>query len=455
MLRGSILALVVCAPAVARADEWSLHLLGAGMMGWTDNVFSAPDEPVATPGGETVGVESALYYQITTGALFSYERPRMVHEVSYELDANFYPGHGGATALSHRAGWRGHFLTGPRSDLGATALYSMGQTSAVVSREAMPNTGARQSGSSDFVQGDLTETFNYSISRPLRLTQGALARRYENKDDYNTTSTGMELGGSLGIDRAWRYNAVGLLANVRYVDLATRTEPENMPAVITGSDSMNVQGVLSWRRDLGRHWSSLLDGGATVLVPINEGDRTVAQPTFGGQLTYFPDWGQAYVQVRRSMAPNLYIAQNMITDSAVLSVGMPLPWLTDDPAQPRLTIQGTGGVTRTQVVDLSNADTDAGFDVIVADLAVAYTPRNAVAMALRAQHLRQDATGDNALVGFDYDRTTVMFTIYARWPDRLAGEVPANESLRVQGEAAAESATTDDAADSGGGSRTR
>jgi len=378
-----------------------------------------------------------------------------VHELSYELDANFYPGHGGATALSHRTGWRGHFLTGPRSDLGATALYSMGQTSAIVSREAMPNTGARQAGSSDFVQGDLTQTFNYSVSRPLRLTQGSLARRYENKDDYNTTSTGMELGGSLGIDRAWQYNAVGLLANVRYVDLATRTEPEGMDPVISGSDSMNLQAVLSWRRDLGRHWSSLLDAGATTLLPINEGDRTVTQPTFGGQLTYFPDWGQAYVSLRRSMAPNLYIAQNTITDSAVLSVGLPLPWLTDDPAQPKLSIQSTAGVTRTQIVDLSNDDTDAGFDVIVADLAVAYTPRNAVALALRAQHLRQDATGENALVGFDYDRTTVMLTVYARWPDRLAGEVPTTESLRVQNDAAAEATVEDEGAGDSGGRRTR
>jgi hypothetical protein len=444
MLRRALVVMAVCAPGAAHADEWSLHLLGNGSAAWTDNVFSAPDEPVIDPGDPDppAGREAALYYQVRPGALFSYETPRMVHELGYDLEANFYQDHGDAGSLTHRAAWRGFFLTSPNTEVNAGASYSTGDINSLVSRNRPqdPTPAGVPGGSVEFVQADLTENFSYQISRPLRLTQGAIGRRFETKDDFNTESTGMELGGSLGVDRAWRDDSLGLVVSSTFVQLERRT-PEAMPDDdesaydVVGDDSMNLQGIVSWRRDLGRHWSSLLDGGVTAIVPLDEGDELVLQPTVGGQLGYFPDWGSASLQVRRSVAPNLYLAQNTITDAATVSAWLPLPWLTDDPALPRLTVMASGSAQRTQIIALDTGDTADGFTMLSGDVAVAYTPMNGIALSVRYQHIRQDA--DDATLtpmmptNFDYTRNTVMITAYARWPDRLAGEIPQRASLRV------------------------
>jgi hypothetical protein len=439
MLRRALVVMAVCAPGAAHADEWSLHLLGGGMAAWTDNVFSAPDEPVVEG---APGREADFYYQIRPGALFSYETPRMVHEVGYDLEANLYQDHGDAGSLTHRAAWRGFFLTSPNTEASVGATFSTGDVNSLVSRNQAndPLQGGRPGGNVEFLQADLTEHFSYQVTRPLRLTQGALARRFETKDDFNTTSTGMELGGSLGVDRAWREDSVGLVVSTAFVQLERRTPeavPDDDPSAydVDGDDSMNLQAILSWRRDLGRHWSSMLDGGVTALVPLDEGDELVLQPTVGGQLAYFPDWGSAALQVRRSVAPNLYLAQNTITDSAVVSAWLPLPWLTSDPALPRLTVMASGGAQRTQIIALDTGDTADGFTMLNADAAIAYTPMNGIALAVRYQHIRQNADEATLMplmqTNFDYTRNTVMITAYARWPDRVAGEIPQRESLRV------------------------
>ncbi len=66
---------------------------------------------------------------------------------------------------------------------------------------------------------------------------------------------------------------------------------------------------------------------------------------------------------------------------------------------------------------------------------IAYTPMNGIALAVRYQHIRQNADEATLMplmqTNFDYTRNTVMITAYARWPDRVAGEIPQRESLRV------------------------
>jgi hypothetical protein len=439
MLRRSVLVMVVCAPAVARGDEWSLHLLAAATASWSDNIFSAPEEQITSqpdPNGPiltTPPVEEDFYYQVSPGALFSYEAPRMIHELTYNFEANFYQENSDARSYLHRAGWRGFFLTSPRSELTAAAQYSTGQNNALVARDASGTPVGQPGGTTDFVSADLSENYHFSITRQLRLSQSFLGRRFETKDDFNTTSTGTELGGSVGIDRSWRDNAVGLTVSPSLVLLEARVPPdEDMPmAIVSGTDSLNVQAVLSWRRDLGRRWSSLLDAGGTAIIPIDEGDQFVMQPTVGAALSYFPEWGSATVQARRSVVPNLFIAQNTITDSATASLTLPLPWLAVDPAQPRLSVRGTGGYQRTQIIDLDTGDNGDGYDVIVGDLAVEYAMSNALALSVRYQYIKQDAENDTLIETVDYTRQTAMITVYGRWPDRLAGQVPSSESLRV------------------------
>lgn len=413
------LAVLGLTAGVARGDGYSLHVLASAQASWTDNIFSVPDSGAALPR------ESDIYYQFRPGALVSYETPRTVHQLSYEIDASLYQEHDEAQGLQHIAGWRGFFLTSPRSELGLQAQFSTGSlTSLSTATPASQPMQPQASGGSDYVSIDVGENLSFTPTQELRLTQAVRGRSFSTTDALATETTGIEVGVSGGADRGWKYSAVALQLGTSFVRLERET------AVPPVTDQLNLNAVMSWRRDFGPRWTALFDGGVTAIVPLGDGE-IVVQPTVGAQAGYAPNWGSAGLSIRRSVAPNLYLARNTITDSAMIHAWLPLPWLTDDPLLPKLTVQLGAGAQRTQLIDTSDGTILSGFDVITGDVAVGYTPRAGVTFGLRAQHLRQLAADSAVLELLSYDRTTVMITISGRWPDRLAAEVPQRSSLRV------------------------
>ncbi len=411
----------------ARADGYSLHVLAAAQVAWTDNLFSVPAE--RDPGSALPEREGDLYYQLRPGAMGTYETPRSVHQLSYDLEANLYTRHTEAWSLQHLAGWRGFFITSPRSELGASAQFSTGEISALSTRSAAsegPVTGL-PSGQVSFVSIDVGENLSYTATREVRLTQGARGRSFTTSDGVGGESTGIEAGVTGGVDRSWKFSAASLQLGTSFVTL------ERVVAMMAteSNDQVNVNGVVSWRRDFGPRWTSLLDAGATSIVPLDDGDQLVVQPTVGAQISYFPNWGTSGLAIRRSVAPNLYLAQNTIADSAIVNAWLPLPWLATDPHQPKLSVQGTLGAQRTRLIDTATGDIESGFNVYAGDVAVNYAPRAGVTVALRFQHLRQVAAEDAAMDVNGYVRNTAMISVIGRFPDRMAAEVPMRSSLRV------------------------
>jgi len=443
-----IIALVLAVlPNLAHADDWSLHVLGSGLTSWSDNVFSRPDEPIPDPSctGDPacppLEKEADLFYQVRPGALFSYETARMIHELDYTLDGTFYTVHSEQWSLAHNVAWRGFFLTSPRSEMTTGLIYSIGQLHTFALRTAA-NAGkptAQLGGAVDYVEGTANQGFTYALSRQLRLIQTAQARRFETKDDTNTTSTGTETRVTLGLERAWRANALGLIAGSSFVDLS-RLEPKPVvpgepppdpPNAINTDRSVEAQLTATWRRDIGERWTSVLDGGAVLIVPIEEGDQLTVRPTVGGQLSYVPDWGSAGLAVRRSVVPDLQIAQNTISDEVSVNCWLPLPWLSGDAHEPTFSFQATVAGHRTRILNLETDDTDQSFDVLLADGALDWHPGDAYHVSVRYQFQRQDADSNMETGIYDFARHSVMFAVSARWPDRIAAQIPVRGGVRV------------------------
>lgn len=411
----------------AHADGYSLHVVGSAQVAWTDNLFSVPEEREA--GSALPPYEGDVYYQLRPGALATYETPRTIHQLSYDLEANLYTRHDEAWSLQHLAGWRGFFLTSPRSELGASAMFSTGSLTTLSTRGLASDgtvTGL-PSGESEFMAVDVGENLSFTPTRELRLTQGGRGRVFTTTDALGAESTGLEVGLSGGADRTWKFSAASLQVGASFVQL----ERIVAMAPTEATDQVNTNLLVSWRRDFGPRWTGLLDAGMTGIVPLDEGDQLVLQPTVGAQVGYFPEWGSAGLQLRRAVAPNLYLAQNMITDSVIANAWLPLPWLTDDPHLPKLSVQGTVGAQRNRLIDTATGDVQSGFDVFSGDVAVNYVPRGGVTVALRAQHLRQIAAEDAAMTVLGYARNTVMLVVTGRFPERLAAEIPLRATLRV------------------------
>lgn len=423
MVRVAAVCSVLAVATPAAADDWSLHVVGSGEVAWTDNVFSLPND---TPPGEPAK-ESDFYTQLTPGALFTWEAPRMIQELLYEIDANLYAKNSEAHSVTQRLGWRAFFLTSPLTELSLSAQASAGSTN-TFNTSTTASTGEivlLPSGQSDFIGIDLGEGFSWQRTRELRFTQNSQLRLFQ-VEASGARSGGLEVGGGFGADRSWRADALALSINGNYVRLSTESGGTE-----TTNDQVIVQSTLAWRRDLSRYWSSIVDVGAATIVPLIDASATVVQPTMGAAIAYTPEWGNAGIQVRRSVAPNLYIAQNTISDAASVSAWLPLPWLADDPLEPTLSVQSTLGVARTSILDAVTSEAVSRFHIATADVAVGWQVRPQLVLGARYQFLIQDSDDASMTEVLEYSRHTVQVTFSGRWPSRVAAEIPLRSSLRV------------------------
>jgi hypothetical protein len=421
-----VLAALVGSTRAARAEDWSLHLVATADAGWTDNLFSAPATPPA--GSDAPAKTSDEFLDLQPGALLTFATPRTIHELSYQLDANLYLHHSEAWGLLQRARWRGFFITSPRGELTTSVSGSVGDTS-TFSTASAASTGqvtTQRSGALHVEAVDAAEGYTYAISPELRLTEGTVARFDQSDIETLGRTRSTELGETLGLDRSWRTDAIGLDVGASYLLLS---RPEGTTQV--SDDQVNLRARLSWRRDLSRHWTSVVDGGGVVVVPTGGTGKTAVEPTIGGQLGYFPVWGTATIQVRRDVQPNLFIAQNTVTNSASASCWLPLPWLRENPTSPRLTVQATVGVAHVDLIDSTGGGTVSAFDDVLGDVAVAYSIRHALGVGLRYQLLYQNADPNLQTPVFDFTRNSVLVTFFGQWPEREAAKVPIRQSLRV------------------------
>ncbi len=416
------------APA-AHAGDWSWHAVATGFAAWTDNVFSSPSN--ATAEDNVQPRESDVYYQLQPGTLFTWESPRIIQELSASIDATLYTEHSEARALTYRAGWRSFYVLTPRTELGASGSASTGSLSTFATR-GTADTGQPSllpSTSASFFSLEASQNLAFTISEESSLHQAAFARRFAITDDpvdedtMETTTHSYAVGGSLGIDRSFKFDAVGAAADVGYIGL------EAADSMAEASDMVNLGVTVSWRRDLSRRVSSSLGVGFTEIIPVGGGDAR-GQPTVSGSLGYFPEWGMAMLSLSRSVTPNLYIAANTVSDTASVNAALPLRWLEGPLHEPHLIVSTSAGVSRTQIVEPSG-DLSSSFNVFLADGAISYTPSDALALSLRYQYLRQDATSSVVQDTFDYDRHTAILTLSGRYPTRQASDMPVRNTMRV------------------------
>ena len=191
------------------------------------------------------------------------------------------------------------------------------------------------------------------------------------------------------------------------------------------------------RHDITRYWSGSASAGVKYLGPIgtdkyNPGDvaQTGLFPLLGAQVAFTDIWGRFTLSGNRTLAPNLFIAQNTETTSGLAQLALPLPFLDDSRRRaPRLVALGTVGVEHTRLIqsDLNNA-VAATFDVAHLDVALAYTPSPGFTYALRYEFLYQTGSESPLALVSAYRRNTLFLTFAIRYPDRVAVSIPKRQN---------------------------
>jgi len=436
-LRAVVSALGVAWGATpAAADRASYHATGSGDIAFTDNVFS---EQRGSQDGD-------LFVQVRPGILISYGIPRMIHDLNLEAEVTQYALHGEEASLTGRGGWRAFFLTSPRSELLLQANAGTGVLSSLTARttpDQAPTIELQPVGNPKFQAADASEYFSYVASRQLRLSERLFARASKTDDDLMepTVVTAAEAGGSVGIERRFQKSSISLDVGASVLRLE-RVAAAAAPIPSRLDQQVNPRVRAAWRRDIDRKLSASIDGGLVYVIPFGTDPYNPSAPprdrglfpVVGGQLAYTDVYGVSMLSLRREVSPNLLIAQNTVSDVAMISAAMPIPWHEDNRRRaPKLVGLGSIAAMRTQLVDPVTSELQSSFGVARIDLGLQYLVRPGFSYTVRYELMVQSSNRDvmgEQIPGFF--RNTFYFSFKYRWPEELAVQVPKRRGNAVR-----------------------
>ena len=428
------------ATASSRADNVDWHATAAGSVATTDNKNGSP-----TNGGKSAGVFS----DVRPGMLVTYNSPRHIHELLAEVDFLYTLG-SDRPNVTFRGGWKAFLLTGPRSEASVQADASMGQINALQASQPSDQ-GVLQVlplGRVDTRQLSAGTNASWQASQFSRIFNRVFARQGSTDDStFDVTTLSREIGTAIGFDRRLRKHNFVFEAGGSFVYL-DKHDPMGVQMGSRRDHQLNPRGVVVWQYDISQRWSSNVDAGVVYVHPVTKlfgrdlkdpynPSRTYeggAFPIFGGVLAYSDVWGRATLNARRSVTPNLFIAQNTLSDSVSATFAMPLKFLDKSGSnrQPKVVGLGSAGVDRTQLIDPTDGETRGEFLVGRIDLSVAWQPRKGQTFGLRYELSKQvgDDVGDMVVPSFI--RNTFYFTFALRYPEEVQVRVPRrNQSVRA------------------------
>ena len=442
MLRTAAIVLATLFAMPAYADLTSGHVTASGETGITDNVFSATGD----------NREGDMFFTLRPGFLFSINRPRFIQELQGEGELIYYLGHQSDPSLGARGGYRALVTTGPRSEMTWALNAGRSTLSAINSRPGPGQTMVQVQPDVNVIaiQGDASESGSWVATRELRLSQ-TLFGRFSRTDDQlpdvpdpfgmappvpaNTVVTSYEGGGSFSLERSFRDDAISLEPGASVIHLERVVGAAVTPPSGFGSRldrQINFRGRVQWRHDLNRTLSTSIDGGAVYVIPYGSDPNRPSAPTssgvfpvIGGQLNYIEYWGSTTLAARRDVTPNMFLAQNTVSDSVTLSAAVPIPQPGGSRRrEPTLMALGTIGGQRTQLVDPSTGALGSDFRALRFDVGLGYTPRSGFTYSARYELTYQSADKSGMTNADSFYRNTVYFSFAMRYPSEVAVTMP-------------------------------
>lgn len=411
--------------ATASADNADFHATAAGSVATTDNVNGSETDP-----------QGSLFTDIRPGMLFTYNAPRMIHELTTEVDLFYYFGRTQPN-VTFRGDYKAFFLTGPRSELSLDASGSTGQINALQASTPSDQSPllVRPEGKVNTNNAAASENGSWIATKFTRLYERGFARftTTDNSDPaVMVTTESFEAGGGIGLNHRLRYDNFSLELGGAYVYLK-KDDPLGVQMGSRLDKQVNPRAVAVWQHDFSKQLSTSVDGGAEYVNPIfNLTGDTQAKvfPIFGITGAYTDVWGRAQVSARRAVTPNLFIAQNTINDSLNATFAMPLTFLDRDARRraPRVVGIGSVGVNRTQLINPADAELTGRFLVGRVDGTVAWQPRQGQTLGLRAELTYQDGDTVGEMYVPSYHRFTFYFTFALRWPEDVQVRVPRRQN---------------------------
>jgi hypothetical protein len=399
----------LCVPRQALAQDAGVQGVISVAIGYSDNILSAPDAPV--PGRP--GPQGSAFGEVSPGVVFYYETPRVSHALRYTFSATAAFQADAADSLANNLAYSGRFETTERTELllglvathGRVLAISGAQSAAVTPVEAAPPGATTQY----YVQGGGTEALSFEVSENVRFEQGLSGQAYIPVEEDAGRPRVYNAGLSLGVERSWRDDSLGLTVSTAYTQFAEHTVGTAL--VFARHELVNIVAG-TWDHDYSDHWSSQLTLGALQAMRATDGGGQLYQPTGRAGILYTREEGQAELAFSHTVQPNVQIGTMVLQDELTLRAAVPIAASDSD----ALSLEAVGGLEQARALD-ERGDLADPLTVVVADAALTYTPLDLpvdLDLSIRYQLARQ--TADDVLQQFT--RHTALLSLSLTVPTR-------------------------------------
>jgi hypothetical protein len=378
-----------------------LQAVGESSLGYTDNAQAARQQEGPTR-------VRSVFWLLSPGVVVALDTPRQLQRLAYRYEYAFYFNRSASSSSSNRLDYRGLFDLSPRASLvlGGNATQSDRFTSLSFAVPGQSAVGAVPTGTGTFLQAAADQALNLDVAEGYRAWQGAsVVWQTPLFETRGPATTGF--AGRLGAERTSLADAVGAEARGDYTVvtdgvLLDGTAADTQRQLVGG-------GVLRWRHDWGRDWTSSAEAGALRLQRLNT-HRGLWTPTAAATLAYATERGDAQLAYAHTLSTNALLGQSLLVDDVRLRGALPLTH------EGELVIAGTLGYQRGRLLD-ENAELATKVRVILADVSLGWQATKLLQLGIRYEHIEQRSGATTPPLPLSFVQNNVLAGATVRFPE--------------------------------------
>lgn len=396
-------ALVVLSPASPALGDPEFQGVGEASVGYTDNIQSAPDEPVAGVAPKEKGV----FLVLRPGVVLAAASARAIHRLAYTYTYDLFLQTTSASTSSNQFEYRGFFDLSPRATLvvGASAVQSNQYSAIMLTPPGAGAVNATPAGSGAFLSASADELASIDLAPDLRGYEGLNVT--EQTPLFNTVAPRTFLAvGHVGFERAFRADAVGADARAEYSVVDGSLGPDGTALGV--QRQVVGTGVGIWRHDWSRYVTSRAEAGALRVERLDAG-RGFWEPAGSASLGYVALFGDAELAYAHRATTNPLLGQSFLIDEVRLRGSLPLTESGD------VTLSASSGYQWGRLLD-ENVALASRVDAILADVGIGWQATELFLFGLRYQHGQQISDTRVPPLPLSFVRNSVMLGVAFRLP---------------------------------------
>ena len=399
------LGVLAFASALAHSAAASpeLQALGEASVGVSDNVTAAPDDPLPNEASKIAGA----FVVLRPGLVLGFASRRSLQQFTYTFDYDLFFARATSTSTANRLEYRGFFDISPSVNalIGAAATESDSYAALTLAPPASGLLPLLPAGRSRVLDLSADEGVSFDVSPGVRTFEAVGVRAGTPLFGGDVPKT-LVPSAKLGAEYAWTADALGAEARGAYATVWNAVRRDG--SRLRRARELTLGGVATYRHDLGRFFTSGLEGGAFRVTRL-ESNESRWYPTAAARLDYADINGSAELSYAHSLATSVLLGQTLLSDEVRLRGALPLD------KSGEFSLAASSGYQRGRLLD-EDARLATRLSVLMLDVTLGWQLQPWLMVGVRGQHLDQRSGARVSGLPGSFVQNTVLLGAALRFP---------------------------------------